>query len=195
MNHVAFFGAIRSSLFHGKLTTAQVAGIESILKITSRITDRRHVAYMLATAYHETGEKMVPVREGFASTDAGARKIVAKYKYGAPDPVTGHVYYGRGHVQLTWAANYKTMGKLLGVDLYNNPDLALDPDLSARILMEGMLLGQSGKGDFTGKSLEDYFNACTDDPVGARRIINGTDKASKIASYHAAFLMALRASE
>ena len=54
-----------------------------------------------------------------------------------------------------------------------------------------MLNGASRDGDFTGKSLEDYFNASKNDPVGARRIINGTDKARQIAGYHGEFLAAI----
>jgi hypothetical protein len=48
-------------------------------------------------------------------------------------------------------------------------------------------------GDFTGKDLSDYFDADTDDPVNARRIVNGTDKAQLIAGYHAKALTAVRA--
>ena len=49
------------------------------------------------------------------------------------------------------------MGGLLGVDLVGNPSLALDPKISARILYEGMLKGESNRGDFTGKSVEDFI--------------------------------------
>lgn len=197
MNKATFFQYIRRSPFGGRLTESQVEGINAILSTCDdfMLKDLRHIAYILATAFHETGGRMVPVREGFAKTDAAARKIVAKYEYGKPDPITGHVYYGRGHVQLTWARNYKTMGALVGEDLYNHPDLALDPDISAHILVEGMIRGQSLKGDFTGKSLDQYFNGAINDPVGARRIVNGTDKAQLIATYHKAFLDALEASQ
>ena len=46
----------------------------------------------------------------------------------------GAKYHGRGFIQLTGRANYQTYGNALGVDLVNNPDLALDPKISARIL-------------------------------------------------------------
>jgi hypothetical protein len=39
------------------------------------------------------------------------------------------------------------------------------------------------RGIFTGKKLDDYFNAKTDDWINARRIINGTDRASLVADY------------
>lgn len=196
-NRKTFFAYVRKAPFGGRLTVEQVNGMEGIIKAFESAggTDVRHLAYILATAFHETGGKMIPVREGFAKTDARARKITSRYKYGTPDPVTGQVYYGRGHVQLTWAENYKRMGNLLGIPLYKNPDLALDFDISAKILVEGMMRGKSNKGDFTGKSLEQYFHATFDDPIGARRIINGTDKAQLIAQYHHNFMDALEAAQ
>lgn len=194
MDKAKFFDKVRDTLFGGKLTASQVSGMEGILLAAqkSKVTDIRFMSYIFSTAYHETGAKMIPVREGFAASDASARRIVAKYKYSAPDPKTGHVYYGRGQVQLTWAENYKTMGRILGIDLYNDPDLALDPFTGAQILVEGMIKGQSGKGDFTGLSLSDFFNDQKTDPVGARKIINGTDKATMIADYYYKFFDALK---
>jgi len=187
------FSYLRNAPFGGRLTQLQVDGTRAICKafFDAGGDDMRKLSYILATAFHETGGKMVPVREGFAKTDARARKIIRKRSYGKPDKTTGHVYYGRGHVQLTWAENYKRMGNILNIDLYNNPDLALKPDVSARILIEGMTLGISDKGDFTGKALVDYFNDYVDDPIGARRIVNGTDKDTLIATYHKTFLDSL----
>ncbi len=194
---------MRNAPFGGRLTATQVEGTEAIINEFERAgdADMRKLAYILATAFHETGGKMIPVREGFAKTDARARHIIRKRRYAMPDATSngkplndqyGHVYYGRGHVQLTWADNYKRMGDILGIPLLQNPDLALDPDYSARILVEGMMRGKSNRGDFTGKALEDYFNDHKDDPVGARRIVNGTDKANLIATYHKTFLDALQ---
>jgi len=156
-------------------------------------SDPRHLAYMLATDFHETGSKMQPVREGFKKTDKEARRVVARRKYGKPEGPWGHVYYGRGDIQLTWFDNYVRMGKILGLPLAEKPDLVLKSKVSKAILVEGMLDGASKDGDFTGKSLQDYFNETTDDAVGARRIVNGTDKARLIASYHAEFLEAVEA--
>jgi hypothetical protein len=202
-----FFDHVRREPFGGRLSAAQVAGTEALLDwwdANKPGGDVRQLAYVLATAFHETGARMVPVREGFAADDAQARERVASLarrrgadsavaRYARPDPETGEVYYGRGHVQLTWAENYRQMGALLGLPLYEDPDLALDPAVSARILFEGMFRGASGRGDFTGKSLEDYFTPYGSDPVAARAIVNGSDKAHLIAGYHAAFLEALLA--
>ena len=44
----------------------------------------------------------------------------------------GYAYRGRGLIQLTGEANYAAVGELIGEDLLNNPDLMLDPEISAR---------------------------------------------------------------
>jgi putative chitinase len=202
INKDVLFAYLRKAPFGGRLTQEQVDGLNVIIKewslyVSCKLAkpDYRHLAYVLATVFHETGGKMACVREGFASSDARARKVVSGRTYGKPDPKTGHVYYGRGYVQLTWAGNYDKMGKVIERDLLNNPDAALIPHVAAEILMEGMFKGKTGAGDFTGKSLEDYFNESVEDPIGARKIINGLDKAKLIAGYYKNFLDALRAAE
>jgi putative chitinase len=114
------------------------------------------------------------------------------YQSGQPYTWPDKIYYGRGDVQLTWYENYERMGDLMGLPLLEQPELALDPEISAQILVEGMILGKSNRGDFTGYSLENFFNPQRDDPFGARRIINGLDSAHTIAGYHYKFLEAIR---
>jgi putative chitinase len=48
------------------------------------------------------------------------------------------------------------------------------------------------RGMFTGKKLADYFDGKRADWTGARRIVNGTDKAAVIAGYGRAYYAALR---
>ena len=110
-------------------------------------------------------------------------------KYGMPDVGTGFVYYGRGYVQLTWPGNYKTIGKAIGYDLYHNPDLALEPNIAYSVMSYGMR-----HGSFTGARLAQHINDKKCDYVEARRIINGTDCAEKIAGYAAKFERILAAS-
>lgn len=193
-DRTVFFAYVRKAPFGNRLTQEQIGGINRILDkwfAVHSAEDNRFLSYILATAFHETGGRMVPVREGFARTDAQARKILKDKKY-ARD-LDGRSYYGRGLVQLTWHDNYRRMEQLTGIELVNSPDLALDPDLSIDILFEGLMLGASGRGDFTGKSLEQFFNETKDDPEGARAIVNGKDKAKLIASYHYNFLDSINA--
>jgi hypothetical protein len=94
-----FFDKVRAELFAGSLSEEQVAGMEEMLSFGERIgCDDRHLAYVLATAFHETARTMQPIEE----YGKGKGK-----SYGAPDPQTGQTYYGRGYVQLTWKENYQ----------------------------------------------------------------------------------------
>ena len=102
--------------------------------------------------------------------------------YTTPD----ELYYGRGYVQLTWYENYGSMGKLLNIDLLDNPDLALQPAIAAAIMIKGMT-----KGLFTGVSLDKYFTDKLTDWVNARKIINGLDMAKTIAGYVQTFYKGL----
>lgn len=55
---------------------------------------------------------------------------------GNTQPGDGVRYHGRGFIQITGRANYRSYGKKLGVKLEENPELALDPDIAAKILIE-----------------------------------------------------------
>lgn len=192
MNRQLFFQEINRSLFRGKLNNRQQEGILHKLAAFDKfdVTDDRWRAYMLATSYHETAHTMHPIEEwGKGRGKPYGRKIKQNGQiYTWPD----QIYYGRGDVQLTWFENYERMGDLMGLPLLEQPELALDPDISAQILVEGMILGRSNRGDFTGYSLENFFNPHRDDPFGARRIVNGLDRAHTIAGYHYKFLEAIR---
>ncbi|MCA3573371.1 MAG: hypothetical protein IOC86_05590 [Aestuariivirga sp.] len=180
INRKAFHDGIRSTIHKGSLSPEQVASYEAILDAAGEagISDSRHLAYALATTRGEVGSGMQPVRE----IGRGRGK-----RYGLPDPVTGEVYYGRGFVQLTWADNYRNMGKRLGVDLNRNPDLALDRKIAARILIVGMV-----EGIFTGKRLSDYLNDRVTDYRNARRIINLLDRADEFARLAELYERAIR---
>ena len=174
-----FFSQIRETPFGGLMHQRQVDGCNAILdawEAHTGFTDRRWLAYMLATAKWETAHTMKPIEE----IGKGHGR-----PYGRPT-ADGRVFYGRGYVQLTWATNYAKMAALTGVDLVGQPDLALDPEIAAVILLEGMKGGM-----FTGVGLPRCFNDAVDDPVTARRIINGTDHAADIAAIHAGFLTGL----
>jgi len=49
-------------------------------------------------------------------------------------PGDGVKYCGRGFIQITGRSNYAHFGTEIGQDLENNPDLALDPAVSADVL-------------------------------------------------------------
>jgi putative chitinase len=187
-----FYDLVRKKLFANKLTQKQVDGIQSILEGTANagITDKRWIAYMLATVYHETARTMQPIEEygkgkGY---DYGKKLKRSRVPYTSPDKL----YYGRGIIQCTWWENYQLMGRLLGYDLLNKPEMLLDMKVSVEVMIEGMTKGASSFGDFTGKCLEMYFNDKVTDWKNARRIINGLDAAVKIAGYAKIFYDALQ---
>ncbi|MEM7296007.1 MAG: carboxypeptidase [Pseudomonadota bacterium] len=126
---------------------------------------RNQAAYVLATAYWETARTMEPVREAFWLGDEW-RKANLRY----------YPWYGRGFVQLTWERNYHKAGAKLDLDLTTDPDKVMEPETSAAILVLGMQQGW-----FTGKKLDDYITLQRSNYRGARRIVNGTDKAAAIA--------------
>jgi hypothetical protein len=203
MDMTTFFAYARRAPFGGRLSQGQIDGMNALFRCweshkIAGADNKRLLAYILASVFHETGGRMLPVRETFASTDAGAIAALDKaWKAGKLGQVktpywrkgkNGKAYFGRGNIQITHEYNYERLGKRIGVDLAGNPSLALDVDISAEIAIVGML-----EGLFSGKKLTAYFNLKTDDPIGARAVVNGTDKAKLIAGYYKSFLDALEA--
>jgi hypothetical protein len=169
----------------GSLTEFQWTGIASIIEAwegEGHLTDLRQLAYILATIKHETANTFRPIEE------YGKGKGRPYY-----NEVNGHRYFGRGYIQLTWLDNYKRMTKRLNdagikCDLVNNPEQALDWNIAIAITFIGM-----DEGLFTGKKLRDYFNEYDENPVEARKIINGKDRAKLVAEYYYEFNKALSA--
>lgn len=161
-----FFDSVRP-LFGGSLRQSQVDGMNAILDGWERRApdgDRRWLAYMLATAFHETARTMQPVREAYWLSEQWRRTHLRYYPY-----------YGRGYVQLTWRENYARAGTYVGADLVGNPDLAMNAAHAAIIMFAGMEEGWF-RGDRHGRqTLARYFNRTVNDPVGAREIINGRE--------------------
>ncbi len=177
MNLKTFFDGYRRE-FNEKLNQSQVDGLIFLLeKFSEDNTPLNLEAYYLATIKHEADNKYQPIEE------YGKGK---KYKYGTPDPITGHTYYGRGYVQITWKGNYETLGNLLHLDLVHKPELTLEPENAYKILTLGMTKG------LFGKKVTDYVNVNTTDFVNARRSVNGGDAAKLIAGYAEKFLKILK---
>ncbi len=191
---------VRHRATFGRLSQDQVDGINRILDgmdDDEELSDIRHAAYMLATAWHETAMTMQPIAErGPVSyfnrydpvlADTQRRRDTAR-AMGNQRQGDGYRYRGRGYVQLTWRNNYVRAGLKLGVDLAGNPDLAMEPRIAYSAMSAGMR-----EGWFTGRKLSDYIRPGRIDYVNARRIINGTDKAAEIAAYARGFESILRA--
>ena len=155
-------------------------------------------AYLLATTYHETAHTFKPIEE---YGKGKGRKYGTIYtntegvKYGIAGSGGDtylysdypNLYYGRGHTQNTWLDNYKYIKQRTGVDVDNNPNLLLDSKLSAEVTVLAMK-----EGWYTSKKLSDYINDKKKDLLGARRIVNGNDKAKQIADIAVVMEKALR---
>lgn len=84
------------------------------------LISKNQLIAILATVYTET-TTLAPIAE----YGKGAGK-----NYGG-----GSKFHGRGYIQLTHDYNYKTLGEKFNVPLLENPDLALQPDLAAKIFV------------------------------------------------------------
>lgn len=204
MDKAKFFTSVRSSLFAGKLSTEQVKGIEAVLDEWSG-GDVRWLAYILATAHHETGARFAPVQENLnysakrltqvwpsrfptiaaATPYANNPRALANKVYGGrmgnTGPDDGWLYRGRGLVQITGKDNYAKYG------LASDPDSASAVDTAAHIIVDGMVNGR-----FTGLALKDFFGLKTDNPTGARKIINPDSNGAKVAAEYRHYLTALK---
>lgn len=205
-NRAEFYTDLKKSsgTFKGRLTTPQVAGIESLLNaaISHKVDNLHHVANMLAETHHETGGYMSPIKETVMPSSSNKNpsdatvitRLDNAWKKGqlpwVKEPYWRDGWFGRGQVQITHKDNYAKVGKAIGVDLVKTPDLALDPVISGEIVVVAML-----EGLFTGKKLADFnfptaLNA--DVPHNPRRIINGKDGTDiEVAKTHRVFYNAL----
>lgn len=197
MNRNDFYAPFRP------LSASQVQGYEDILNEGERRkTPLKHLAYILATADHETGSKLQPIEENLNyTTSARIRSVwptrfrttadaapyvrepqkLANFVYGGRmgNNATGDgwKYRGRGYVQITGRSNYIKFG------MEAAPNMALVPAEATKILFDGM-----DRGLFTGAKLSDYDNY-----LDMRRIVNGNDAASKIATFASRYEAALAA--
>ena len=200
------FGVTRA-LFGGQLSPSEFEGNQLILKeCFDAGLSIDQTAYVLATAYHETARTMRPVRETLAKSDESAMRILERaWKEGklkwVKTPYWRDGWFGRGFVQLTHEYNYK--GPLRdavkarfgqGYDIWEDPSLLIrSPKVSAYVLVEGMIRGDTLESDFTSYPLEDFVNADKRDYLGARKSVNPGDRSSyhKIAGEAETFRQAL----
>ena len=136
---------------------------------------KTQIAYVLATTEWETAQTFKPVREAFWKSEEWRKN---NFRY--------YPYYGRGYVQLTWKNNYAKYSDILGIDLVNNPDLAMRENVALFIIVHGFKTGT-----FTGRKITEYINESKTDFINARRCINGTDKANTIANLAKKYLSTL----
>lgn len=142
----------------GTLNTTQKQNIAILIKRMELkgITNKFAQAGILAVVSKESNYNPAASEVSYATTDnARIRTIFAKTK-GLGDialnalkkdkkkffdfvyngiigngPNDGYLFRGRGYNQLTGRANYLAIGKMINVDLVNNPDLLSNPTIAA----------------------------------------------------------------
>ena len=103
--------------------------IEMIVRtcIDNGITDHRQIAYVLATAQHESPDFAAP------EEDWGRKQAVDLRYFG------GEEYYGRGFAHLTHVNNYERLGEALGI--INPDEMTPREALEALYRLKGLAVG------------------------------------------------------
>jgi len=200
MDRETFYAALRkrnSGAFGTSLTVKQVAGTEAVLdECIRQAADLGQTAYILATAYGESGRKMQPTyedlwyrsstiaksfkahrRQGLApQTLAGQPELLANTVYGGPwgaknlgNTVKGDgwKFRGTGMGQITGRGNFGKWGRNMGLPLIEKPELLMELHVSVKALVQPMLEGWA-----RGYKLSRYVSGAKRDYVGARAVWN-----------------------
>ena len=125
-------------IFDGRTVATQRLGIHAIVTAWNKDHISEHekvLAFVLAVVAHETARTMLPTE-------------------GEPNDQTNFV--GRGYIHLRSANQMGMFGQQLGLDLHQNPQLQLHPDVAARVLLLGLL-----EGWFTGFRAQQFFSKST----------------------------------
>jgi len=154
---------------------ANLAQLHGYMAADAKVDSVGLAAFLFATVVAETGIRQF-------SPAAVERGEGAGKDYGQRDPRTGQRYYGRGWVQLTYRHQYRMAGERLGLPLLTQPELALQPDNSYRILVTALTEGipevyrQNANGDSNGQGPRvkagDFISATQADYAQARAVIN-----------------------
>lgn len=217
------FDLLRNAPFGGRLTTLQVKVVGLILDLCETLKlPLPFIAYIIATAFHETGGTFNPGKENLNYSVAALKSKFSRERislkdaerYGRSDgtvkrkanqsAIANLIYGGAwGLRQLGnrlvgdgWKFIGRGLVQLTGRRNYEIFGLAENPD-GAMVLEKAVEILVKGMNDgvFTGKKLSDFYSNGVFRAVDARAIVNGTDKASLISRHYGAILVALEKSE
>ena len=221
MNNDKFYSKLRGGgLFDGGLTQDQVDVVNAILaELRAEKVGLQKAAYILATAFGETGGKMQPRYENMnysagripqvfssarrrgipVSKLSGNPMLLANTVYGGAwgsaklgntKQGDGHRFRGTGMGQITGRYNFTKWSEKMGIDFVTYPEKLMDLEVSVKALVKPMVEGWA-----TGLGLDVFINATKKDYYNARKVWNGTFDAAKYATYAIRFETALIAGE
>lgn len=90
----------------------------------------QRLAHFLAQLIHESGSFR------YMEEIASGQAYEGRADLGNTQPGDGKRYKGRGVLQCTGRANYRTYGRLIGIDLERHPELAGNPAIGLHIALE-----------------------------------------------------------
>ena len=146
---------------------------EAIIKAAkAQQLTKAQIAYILASAEHES-DSFNTLEEYSAGDQYEGRNDLGNTQSG-----DGRRFKGRGYVQLTGRRNYTKYAEITGIALVNLPIILMNwPALSVFVIVDGMT-----RGIYTGRRLEEFVNNSKEDFYNARQVVNGHDRAEKIAA-------------
>lgn len=173
-----FIGQLKVKLepdFTFRRNHGQANRTPSAQAIISSARDRQlskaQIAYILATAEHES--------DAFKTLEeySSGGQYEGRPDLGNTQPGDGSRFKGRGYVQLTGRRNYAKYAEITGIKLVGLPIILMNwPALSVFVIVDGMM-----RGVYTGRRLDEFVNDAKKDFFNARQVINGHDRAQKIA--------------
>src|SRR5262245_34711825 len=142
---------------------------------------KAQIAYILATAEHES-DSFNTLEEYSDGSQYEGRNDLGNTKAG-----DGPRFKGRGYVQLTGRRNYTRYSEITGVELVKLPFILMNwPALSVFVIVDGMI-----RGVYTSRRLDEFVNSSKQDFFNARLVVNGHDRAQKIADQASYWLLQL----
>lgn len=158
----------------------------------SNLNEVSDLAYLLATAKAESDYSLQRWESDYACGLTGkpynqkpCEKALNYYRsttggkknyYTLGTDKNGLPYFGRGLIQLTGKANYEKYGKLIGVDLVNDGDKALEPKNSYQIATTFLSQKRGGTYAKNGANRSTFDMAKDGDLTKARKSVNGGSK-------------------
>lgn len=161
-------------------------------KNDENIKDVSDLAYLLGTAKEESDYSLQRWESDYSCNLLGkpynkkpCEKALNYYRsttggkknyYTLGTDKNGLPYFGRGLIQLTGKANYQKYGDLIGVDLLNDGDKALEPKNSFKIATTFLSTKRGGIYGKDGVKRSTFDMARDGDLTKARKSVNGGSK-------------------